>query len=368
MKIFLLALAGTLVGVLLLLLIAFWLIKRWLRKTFSPLMDAFKAFVPEPMRVTLTPAKELAIAHQAEFESACADMEALGLERVGVFTTEDIPGLTMAAFALPTRNAYGVVYDLASQPLWSDLVTQYEDGRACTYSTLRETGADQPPWATSVKMPDKPLAEVFQAFLQGRPTGEMKPSPAQDFVRVFEEAYARQMDWRIARGVDEEEVRRVAKAGNLHATEEDIHLTVTARRAQRDGQIEEAVRKDYLKTSRISVIEWEAMSERTVVVADGMLTDGPARSLARAVGLEEWTEDESEQATARAEDSQRKRQAFEEVMKERGVRPGFQSLVAQHLPLASARILTTSTKPVPADLWLLPSPPSEDGAAAADQV
>ncbi|MFO0832966.1 MAG: hypothetical protein U0637_14135 [Phycisphaerales bacterium] len=357
MKVFLIALAGTIVGILLLVVIAIWLIKRWLKKTFSPLMDAFKAFVPEPMRISLTPATEVQVSDQAAFDAAAADFEALGFSRVGTYTTNDIPGLTLAAFVLPQKQAYGVVYDLRGQPPWFDLVTSYQDGRACTYSNLRETGADQPPWSTSVKSPGKPLVEVFQAFLQGRPAGEMKPTSPLSFARDFEDSYARQMDWRIARGVDENEVRRVAKAGNISATEEEINLTVTARRAQRDGQIEDAVRKDYLKASRIPAIEWQAMSERTTVIADGMLTDGPARCLIRAMGLDVFTDTDDPAEEAQADANQQKRREFEELLQERGVRQGFAALAAQHLPPGSARILTTCEKPVPADLWLLPSPP-----------
>ncbi|HEX2837459.1 MAG TPA: hypothetical protein VHN77_04965 [Phycisphaerales bacterium] len=354
MKTFFIALLGTLFAIALVVATVWWLIKRWLRKVFSPLAQALESFVPEPLRVTLKPAKHFELSNKAAFDQQCADLEALGFDRIGTFATEDIPGLTMAAFTLEGKHAYGVVYDLHGQPVWTDLVTSYEDGRACTYSNLKETGADQPPWTTAVKLPEKPVAEVFQAFLQGRPQGTMMPTPPADFVRVFEESYARQMDWRIARGVDEGEIRRVAKAANAEATEEELQLAIIARRAQRDGQIDEAVRKDYLRTSKVSAIEWEEIESRILVVHDTMVTDNVARQLLAAHGYVSDGEEGS--------DSSQKLAEIEERLKDGPVRGTFAALAAQTPPERECRRVWNTEKPVPADVWVMPPFPDEESA------
>lgn len=352
MKTFLIALLGTLFAIALVVATVWWLIKRWLRKVFSPLAEALESFVPEPLRVSLKPTKHFELSNKPLFEQQCADLEALGFERIGTYATEDIPGLTMAAFTLQSKHAYGVVYDLHRQPVWTDLVTSYEDGRACTYSNLKETGADQPPWTTAVKLPEKPVAEVFQAFLQGRPQGTMTPTPAADFVRVFEESYARQMDWRIARGVDEGEIRRVAKAANAEATEEELQLAIIARRAQRDGQIDEAVRKDYLRTSKVSAIEWEEIESRILVVHDTMVTDNVARQLLAAHGFVNDGEEGSE--------ASRKLSEIEERLKGGPVRGIFAALAAQTPAGRECRKVWNTDKPVAADIWVMPPFPEDD--------
>lgn len=352
MKIFFIALLGTLFAIALVVATVWWLIKRWLRKVLSPLTEALESFVPEPLRVTLKPTKHFELSNKAAFDQQCADLEALGFDRIGTFATEDIPGLTMAAFTLPGEHAYGVVYDLHRQPTWTDLVTSYEDGRACTYSNLKETGADQPPWTTAVKLPERPVAEVFQAFVQGRPQGAMTPTPAADFVRVFEESYSRQMDWRIARGVDEGEIRRVAKAANAEATEEELQLAIIARRAQRDGQIDEAVRKDYLRTSKVSAIEWEEIENRILIVHDTMVTDNVARQLLAAHNCISDGEEGSESSKKLAE--------IEERLKDGPVRSSFAALAAHTAQGRECRKVWSTEKPVPADVWVMPPFPEED--------
>lgn len=354
METFLLALAGTVVGVLLLVWLAIWWVKRWLRKTFEPLSGALQAMMPERLTISLERTAAADARDVRGFAELCEALQALGFDLAGHFTCEELANCVITGFVKPSDSTYAAVCELATTEPWCDFVTQYEDGRSCTYCNLPENGSDQPPWVTSVKMPGKPLAEIYDAFLKGRPRGAMKPVSVEAFRSAFETAYERTMRWRLVRGVSEEEVRRVAATGNMEVTEDTIAMAIATRRAMRDAQIASLLTKRYLETSGVSAADSERWQDRVVTIHDTCDSQVPIDALLRAMGVydEDGSESEDDREMSRA--LEQRRREFQAACKDRPVRAAFSALIREHLPEGSARIIFTMDEPVAADLWLMP--------------
>jgi len=63
-----------------------------------------------------------------------------GLDRVGDFTIEDMPGFAIRAFTHPEKCLVGVIYKDPIDRVWVNLISEYKDGRIVTLSSA-ERGA-----------------------------------------------------------------------------------------------------------------------------------------------------------------------------------------------------------------------------------
>ena len=69
---------------------------------------------------------------------------------------------------------------------------------------------DTPPNRDKIVNKEWSVDEIYDVLLRQRPRGPHRRIDERNFVEEFVRAYALEMDWRVNRGVSEDEVRRTA--------------------------------------------------------------------------------------------------------------------------------------------------------------
>jgi len=175
-------------------------------------LAAARSGAAPPVRITLCPEPDAEWEHADEVKGAAQQLLAAGFTDAGQFSVNEIPGLSLRAFAHRGESVWGVVYDHPAAGVWADLVIRYEDDTALTVGNP-PTGGQMvsPPWSTMNIDSRTDAAALFQKALQAAEDKPRQPVSADTFVDVFTRAYTREMDWRNLRGgASEEEIRRVA--------------------------------------------------------------------------------------------------------------------------------------------------------------
>lgn len=195
----------------------------------------------------------------------------LGFQEVGTFTTQELPGLFLRAFAHPAECAYAVVYEHPQAGVWLDLFSRYEDGTTLTYTTtVQGRDLDQRPGHGKVPAPELDSAALWRRFHAERPQRPLAPHPAEAFAATFEQSYAEAMDWRNARGYSEEEVRRVLEADGSEVSDADVEAVREQMNLQARAGLEESLRERFLRETPMSAAEWERCRERLVFIHDSL--------------------------------------------------------------------------------------------------
>ncbi|MCC7491386.1 MAG: hypothetical protein IT204_03520 [Fimbriimonadaceae bacterium] len=237
----LLMVLGALTLVALLLLgVAWWRIRRTLRR----LGEVCEGLVDEttPGRITLQPDDDPEWDDDDWAAEQIALLTAAGFEPCGTFGVDPMPGLLLAALVHPAESTYAVIYELPAVCRWVELVTCYDDDGMLTVSSSPHLeNLDAMPGRERVvdlEADSAGLLELWRAAV--RPTGR-RPAKAEWFVAEFEQAYAAEMAWRDQRGgPTEEEVRRIA--AQMDDPVDDADIAATVRRQAREAHLREAAR------------------------------------------------------------------------------------------------------------------------------
>ena len=298
MKLFLIIVAALVTAfALCLLMLVLWL--KWLTRKLgkslgdslsglAELAEKMQGAVP-PLRIKLEPLEAVDWRDSDEAEALIEPLRVAGFQEIGGFAME--PGeVTMQAFQLPEENAYAIVYEHPQASVWLDLVTRYRDGSKLTYATLADTLLDRAENNVIRYFEGMPGDELLKRFLAERPAKPMEPVPAGDFAAFFEQAYAENMDWIIARGgPTEEEIRRHCEKRGQEWTP----LLASAIRARWASAIDEfygeQLQERFLTDSGVNAGRWERIRERVVFIHDHM---APARL--EALCEQEYDEDEDD--------------------------------------------------------------------------
>lgn len=173
---------------------------------------------------------------------------------------------------MPARSAAStpIVYEYPRAGIWLDLVTRYEDGTSVTFSTSPRGGTLDPrPGCEKVNEPGGEPGSLWKRFIAERPDRPRAEHTAENFVALFEKAYADEIDWRNSRGgPTREEIRRVAAQSGKQPSEEVVaatqeRLAARARENLRTGLIDRFARQ-----GTVSGDAWDP--ERVTVVHDGL--------------------------------------------------------------------------------------------------
>ena len=283
MKLFLI-IVGALVTAfaLCLLMLVLWL--KWLTRKLgkslgeklgglAELAEKMQGAVP-PLRIKLEPLEAVDWQESDEAEALIEPLRTAGFQEIGGFAME--PGeVTMQAFQLPEENVYAIVYEHPQAGVWLELVTRYRDGGKLTYATLADTLLDRAENNVIRYYERMPADELLKRFLAERPAKPMEPVRAGDFAAYFEQAYAENMDWIIARGgPTEAEIRRHCEKKG----EECSPLLVTAIRGRWAVAIDEfygeQLQERFLSNSGVNTGRWERIRDRVIFIHDHM---APAR-------------------------------------------------------------------------------------------
>ena len=170
----------------------------------------FNALLKPPLRIQLVPVDDRAKGHFAE--SHRRELESLGFTPIGIYSVREMPGVVLVAFAQSSQSLCAVVYRHPIAGVFSDMCCITQDDRSLTV-TNAPAGAnlDHKPGHDKDYVTKASIRQLYDRALTQRPTGPYKRLDVSNFARFFEDAYAREMDWRKSRGgVTKEEVRREA--------------------------------------------------------------------------------------------------------------------------------------------------------------
>jgi len=198
-------------GVAFLLALGALVIKRKLAPLLNP-----------PVRISLEPVTE-ARRRQSQVDECARALEMQGFDEMGTWRVPEIPGLVLTAFTQRFQVVCSVVYEHPLVGVFVDAFSETEDGVSLTVTNAPAGGElDAPPNRDKVVNKEWGVDEVYDVLLRRRPRGPHKHIDERNFVEEFERAYALEMEWRVHRGVSEEEVRRTAETMG-GASERNIH-------------------------------------------------------------------------------------------------------------------------------------------------
>lgn len=268
----------------------FFLVRYKLRQALASLQAATP--VGTPPRIHL---ERLVTPEWTDTNAATVLLEplrALGFQEAGLYSVREMPDFRMQALAQPEASVYAVVYEHPSAGAWVDLVCRYADGTTLTYlNTQQGAGLEQRPGHGKLRAPGLDSAALYHRMLGERPQRPLLPARPEEFVTVFEHAYAEEMDWRNSRGgPTAAEVRAVLAESGTEATEEQIAATQEILTYQALEGLEEALLERFLQESTLSAAEWEAIRDRIIFVHDRL----PAGSVLEL--FDEWIDADLEAA------------------------------------------------------------------------
>src|SRR5262249_12457554 len=177
----------------------------------------------------------------------------LGFTEAGTYQAQEVEGLGLQAWVNPPKGVTAIVYEHPQAGVWIDLVTHYEDGTRCTYAnTAQGGGVEHSPGPSVDRSPNISTGKMYQKPRAGRPNKPLKPITADEFVAVFEKAYADEMDWRNSRGgPSEQEIRNVAALMGETYTDEQVSAVRQQLEFKALTDLREALRERFLTESNI---------------------------------------------------------------------------------------------------------------------
>ena len=250
-----------------------WKVWGWWRQfqVLTKSMRALAAGAVPPFRVKLEKVDRPTWADRDQIEFLAGPLRKAGFVDLGIFDVT--PSLfRLLALASTKDNIYAAVYQHPESGVHLDLVTAYQDGTFCTYSTSKQAGLlDQPQFKTTKSLPEFRAADLLKRFLAERPQKAMLPATAEAFPELFESFWAREFDWRIARGgVTDEEIQRVAGKDGGSISEENVRLIKLEWRQSINAHYYVELQQNFLATSLVTASQWEQMRDRVHFVHDNL--------------------------------------------------------------------------------------------------
>ncbi len=180
---------------------AAWLLRRSLRRLAKGLMSAANT---SPPRIRLQPAgPDLAVS--SALVDASAALVARGFHPAGRFVVSELGDVVIEGFVGPgdgaTSDCLAAVYDHPLVPTWVDIVEQDQAGTDRTVTSgKRQVGLAQPSWRVAEYLEGAAVDALVDAFDAGRLSLPRRQVDRAHFAALFEQAWAREQDWRNARG------------------------------------------------------------------------------------------------------------------------------------------------------------------------
>ncbi len=264
---------GAILLLIILALVVFVLtIRAKFRKLFRDLQShAEDAMVTAtPPRIHLRAVDSIDWADEEAIEALTVPLPGLGFEDAGQYEFREMKGVQLHAWVNPEQAAVAVVYEHPTAGAWMDFVTQYEDGTRITFTNTGQGGGlDHQPGHTIERRPGLDPQALYREFLEARPRRPAIPVGAGEFVAVFEEAYAAEMDWRNARGgPTERAIRAIAAESGFMDDDALVEATREQMQEQALEDLDTTLRRRFSQETSLSVAEWERVRDRLVIVHD----------------------------------------------------------------------------------------------------
>ncbi len=303
MLIFLQILGAVFLGIVLLILFA-WMVMRAKLRGLAGMAGQFEdmKYAEVPARLHLVKRESVDWKDPDAVRQLVDPLLALGFQDGGLYETQELDYLRLHSLVYPSESVYAVVYEHEKAGVWTDLVSRYEDGTSVTYATTAQGGGlDQRPGHSISRHPELGPEALYRKLLAERPQRPLKQIAPTDFKPTFEKAYADEMDWRNSRGgPTEEELRAVAAASGREMNEEELAALKQQLAQNAAAALEESLKERFVESTTMSAREWEAVRERVVIVHDRMTKEmvGSAFYNWQVDEDEEWEEDEDEDEEA----------------------------------------------------------------------
>lgn len=124
-----------------------------------------------------------------------------GFDLAGHYECPEMQGLRISGFVKPSEQLVGVIYNHPIAGVWEDVIVEYDDGESLTVSNApMGQEMDHMPQSTKIYMKGNLLEELMAKVLTERKNKAQKAIAKEDFSFKFEEAYKKEMMWRMDRG------------------------------------------------------------------------------------------------------------------------------------------------------------------------
>ncbi|MBX9724122.1 MAG: hypothetical protein K2X81_22130 [Candidatus Obscuribacterales bacterium] len=258
------------IGVLFLVFLFMFGLRRFLRKISAGGGER----IGTPLRIHLEECDSLYWVNQSKVDEARQEFQKQGLTEIASFKVNEMPGLNLLAFMLGSSGIIAIVYEKAALGVWFDLVQYCDDGTSLTVSTAPK-GAElkHRPGHDKVRSSGAAPADLYKLFEEKRSGLIAKnfASNKNEFVRLFEKAYAEELDWRNSiGGVSESELRATAALGGKVLTDEAFATLARNYRLKAASGFLTALGYKYCEKNAISEAQWAELSQDIVFVYDNL--------------------------------------------------------------------------------------------------
>lgn len=274
MTTFLAVVGGLVVGLVLLLVLGFVVLRLWLRWKLGKLglRMADAGHQPVVPRITLVACGPEGIADDRGARPQIAAFEAAGWTPVGTWRIPRMQDMGLWAARSPSGEDWAVVYVHPALPAFFDLVRPWApEGCGFTLGTGPfHDPANVPPGSGMDWRPGLDAAAGLEAWASLAPgLAPARRVPVEGLAALVERHYAAQMDHILARGGPEaaEIDRVIAQSGGPHDLDAAQRAEAMERiRADRLLALEEAIEDHLLREGGISALDWQRSEGRRVLV------------------------------------------------------------------------------------------------------
>lgn len=124
-----------------------------------------------------------------------------GFELAGHYECPEMPVVKISGFVKPSEQIIGVIYDHSIAGIWTDVCIEYNDEESLTVSNApMGQEMDHMPGSEKIYMKGSSLEEMLSKILTERKNKARKTITREEFSSNFEEAYKKEMKWRMDRG------------------------------------------------------------------------------------------------------------------------------------------------------------------------
>jgi len=164
------------------------------------------------LEISLTPYDSSRWPEKKKIKDLMETFRKYGFDLAGQYECPEMPGLKIAGFVKPSEQLVGVVNDHPIAGIWAEVCVQYADGENLTISNApRGQEMDHMPESTMIYMKGSSLDELIAKIPYERKNKACKTIAREEFSSNFEDAYQKEMKWRMERGGPTAlEVKRVA--------------------------------------------------------------------------------------------------------------------------------------------------------------
>lgn len=275
----------------------------WLQwKRLQKQIRDFGAPLPPTYVVTLHEAKDeelLKAWHDDDrLEASRQELEKLGFRGGVLYTIEEMPGVMLQPFEHPD-GPFGALYRQEALGVWVDLCANVEGMEITIGNGLEVAGElEDPPGSHKLMLEGKPVAELWEKLQEACAGRSPIPVPLDRFKQTFEEAYARDMAWRVRKGLtNRAEFERVGADLLENQSETEIEAAFEENQLNEIRQASEAAIQHHRKQVQLSGDQWELYDESAFFVSDQF----PRRPCERFI-LEQFVLEDETQADRLLED------------------------------------------------------------------